>query len=63
MDWTEIWKWIAGVIAALIAGGLVIKLAFTAKSSKRKSVRVVVQKDIKAGGDVIGGDSIKKTKN
>lgn len=61
MDWFEVAKWVAGLATALIAGGLVIKLAVKNKSSKDNSVRIVSQKYNNAGGDIIAGDSVKKT--
>lgn len=60
MDWFEIVMWAAGVIAAIIAAGLVIKLTITRKSSSDSSVRIVSQKNNQAGGDIIAGDSVKK---
>jgi len=57
MDWSEIATWVAGVVALGIGGGLVFRFV----SSKNTSVRVTSQKNNRAGGDIIGGDSVKKT--
>lgn len=61
MDWHEILKWAAGAIAALVAGGIVIKLTFNRKHTATGDVRITTQNNNKAGGDIIGGDSTKKT--
>jgi cell division septal protein FtsQ len=61
MDWFETMKWVAGVIAAIVGAGLVIKLTYSRKSSNDSSIRVVSQKGNHAGGDIIAGDSVKKT--
>ena len=60
MDWTEIGKWIGGIIAAAVATGLVFKFAFVRKSSKTS--RTVTQTNNRAGRDIVGGDSIDNSK-
>lgn len=57
MDWSEIAKWVAGIVALVFGGGLAFKFV----SSRNTSVRMTSQKNNKAGGDIIGGDSAKKT--
>lgn len=61
MDLADVWKWVAGAVAALVTGGVVFKLTSSSRSSKDSSVRVVTQNNNRAGGDIIAGDSIKKT--
>lgn len=63
MDWSEIWKWIAGVIAAIAVSGIAIKYASSRKSSRRSNTNIVSQKKNTAGGDIVGGNSTKITKN
>ena len=58
MDLLEIGKWVLAAIAALAAAGVVIKIVLVRKSSTTKSERTVIQKNNKAGRDIIGGDSI-----
>lgn len=60
MDWQAIAKWVGVVIAAAVAAGLVIKLTISHRRSSKSSVRVVSQKNNRAGGDIIAGDSVKK---
>lgn len=61
MDWIAIGKWAAGILAAAIAAGIVIKFTVNRHNSSKSSIRVTSQKNNKAGGDIIGGDSVKKT--
>ncbi|MDF3081480.1 hypothetical protein [Burkholderia sola] len=60
MDWQAIAKWVGVVIAAAVAAGLVIKLSVSLRRSSKSSVRIVSQKNNRAGGDIIAGDSVKK---
>lgn len=60
MDWIAIGKWIAGVIVAAIAAGIVFKFTVNRRNYSKSSIRVTSQKNLKAGGDIIGGDSVKK---
>lgn len=56
MDPQEIWKWFAGIVAAIVGGGLIFRFVFVKKSQKLK--RTVTQKNNRAGRDIIGGDKI-----
>jgi cytochrome c-type biogenesis protein CcmH/NrfF len=56
MDWQEIGKWAAGIVAIIIGGGLVFRFAFVRKSNR--SERTVTQNNNRAGRDIIGGDKI-----
>ncbi|WP_156162574.1 hypothetical protein [Burkholderia sp. MSHR3999] len=60
MDWQAIGKWVGVVIAAAVAAGLVVKLTISLRRSSKSSVRVVSQKNNRAGGDIIAGNSVKK---
>ncbi|WP_157654315.1 hypothetical protein [Burkholderia ubonensis] len=60
MDWQAIAKWVGVVIAAAVAAGLVVKLTISLRRSSKSSVRVVSQKNNRAGGDIIAGNSVKK---
>jgi hypothetical protein len=51
---TDNWKEIAGVLAALIAGGLVVKFMRVRMSG---SSNYVDQRNVKAKGDVVGRDN------
>lgn len=61
MELSEILTWVGAVVAALVAGGFVIKFAINKKNSKIGDVRITTQSNNTAGGDIIGGDSVKKT--
>ena len=61
MDWIELAKWGGGILAAAIAGGFVFKRVTTRRSAN--SVRIVSQKNNTAGGDIVAGNSIKKSDN
>lgn len=56
MDWQEIGKWIAGIVATIVGGGFVFRFIFVKKN--HSSERTVVQKNNRAGRDIIGGDKI-----
>lgn len=56
MDWQEVGKWVAGIVAAIVGGGLVFRFAFVRKS--QNSTRTVTQSNNRAGRDIIGGDKI-----
>lgn len=58
MDWLEFLKWAGTGIAAAVAGGFVYKRVTTRKSTS--SIRLVSQKNNRAGGDIIAGNSVKK---
>jgi hypothetical protein len=58
MDWMEIGKWVAGILA----GGVVFKFVSNRISSKKSSIRITSQKNNSAGGDIVGGDSTKTEK-
>ena len=60
MDWLSIGKWIAGIVAVIVTAGIVIKVVVSTRNSKSKSTRFVSQKNNRAGGDIIAGDSMKK---
>ncbi|MBQ0960223.1 hypothetical protein KAK06_14810 [Ideonella sp. 4Y11] len=60
MDWVAIGKWAAPIIAAIIAAGIAFKFTIDRRKSSKSSVRITSQKNNKAGGDIIGGDSVKK---
>ncbi|WP_143135416.1 hypothetical protein [Burkholderia ubonensis] len=60
MDWQAIAKWVGVVIAAAVAAGLVVKLTISLRRSSKSSFRVVSQKNNRAGGDIIAGNSVKK---
>lgn len=60
MDWEVIGKWVAGIVAALVASGVVVKLVVMRRISNRSSIRVVSQKNNIAGGDIVAGNSAKK---
>ncbi|WP_238913010.1 hypothetical protein [Achromobacter insolitus] len=62
MDWSEIGKWLAGIIAAVVAGGLTLKLVSYRLTSKKTRVHITSQKNNSAGGDIIGGNSVKTIK-
>lgn len=61
MDWEVIGKWVAGIVAALVASGVVVKLVVMRRTSNRSSIRVVSQKNNIAGGDIVAGNSAKKS--
>lgn len=56
MDWQEIGKWVAGIIAAIVGGGLIFRFAFVRNS--HSSERTVTQNNNRAGRDIVGGDKI-----
>jgi hypothetical protein len=56
MDWQEIVKWAAGIVAAIAGAGLVFRFAFVRKSQNSK--RTITQNNNRAGRDIIGGDKI-----
>jgi len=58
MNWQEMGKWVAGIIAALVAGGLVFRFVLIRKSGNNQ--RSVTQTTNRAGRDIIGGDKIDK---
>jgi len=58
MGWFEIARLAGVVVAAAVAGGLVYKRVVTRKSST--NIRVVTQNHNTAGGDIVGGDSVKR---
>lgn len=60
MDLLEFAKWAGGAIAAILAGGFVYRRVTT--RSSRSSFRVVSQKNNRAGGDIVGGNSTKINK-
>lgn len=62
MDMTELGDWALKVLAALAVGGLVVKFAISRRDSKRSALRITSQRNNVAGGDIIGGDSVKKGK-
>lgn len=62
MDWIAICKWAAGALAAAIGTGIVIKFTVNRHNSSKSSIQITSQKNNKAGGDIIGGNSVKKTK-
>lgn len=55
MDWNEIGKWALALATAVIGGGIAFKYVRKSKSSSNS--RTVIQKNNKAGRDIIGGDS------
>jgi uncharacterized protein involved in exopolysaccharide biosynthesis len=61
MDWVSVGKWVAGIIATVVAAGVVLKFTVNRSNSSTSSVRITSQKGNNAGGDIIGGDSVKKT--
>lgn len=61
MELVTIVKIVAGVLIALFAVGVVIKITANWNDSSNRSMRITSQKNNKAGRDIIGGDSIKKT--
>ncbi len=61
MEVAEFWKWVGGIVAAIAATGLIVKVAINKRKSKN-DVRVVNQTGNIVGGDIIGGDSIKRSK-
>ncbi len=61
MEFLTIAKILAGVLIALFAVGVVIKITVNWNNSSNRSIRFTSQKHNKAGRDIIGGDSIKKT--
>lgn len=55
---SEILNFVAGVISGLVAGSFItLKIVNTHKLGPQS--RHITQKNIKAGGDVVGGDSTK----
>jgi hypothetical protein len=58
MEWQEAGKWIAGLIAAAVGGGLVFRFVFVKKNNN--SERSITQNNNRAGRDIIGGDKIDK---
>jgi hypothetical protein len=56
MDWQEIGKWAAGVVTAVVGGGLLFRFVSVKKSNN--SERTVTQKNNHAGRDIVGGDKI-----
>lgn len=58
MDWQDIGKWVAALILAAVGGGAVFRFVFVKKNNK--SERTVIQKNNRAGRDIIGGDKIDK---
>jgi hypothetical protein len=61
MDWSTVGKVLLALVAA-IAGGLVIKVAVSRRTSRRTEIRFVSQKNNVAGGDIVAGDSTKEQK-
>jgi hypothetical protein len=59
MDLILLAKWAIGVIAAAIAGGFAYKRVITNKS--KSSFNIVSQKNNRAGGDIIAGNSVKNS--
>lgn len=62
MELTGISEWILAAIAAIGAIGLTVKLSTNRKSSKSTIKHTVTQNNNSAGRDIIGGDSIDKSK-
>lgn len=62
MDMTDLGNWALKALAVLAAGGLVIKFAISRRDSKRSALHITSQKYNVAGGDIIGGDSVKRGK-
>lgn len=58
MEWQEIGKWVAAIIAVVVGGGLALRFVFVRKSSS--SERSITQSHNRAGRDIIGGDKIDK---
>lgn len=58
MDWVTVGKWLAGIVAAIAAAGVVVRFVFVRKSSHGN--RSVTQTNNHAGRDIIGGDKIDK---
>lgn len=56
MAWTEILAWAAGVIAAVVGTGFTLKLIISNKKIDKSQTIKVTQKNIQAGGDVVGGN-------
>ena len=60
MDWTKIILAIVAVIGTVVASGAIIKMRNSRNSRKTTRIHKVNQKNIEAGGDVIGGNKITK---
>ncbi len=60
IEWAEVGKWIAGLFAVAVGGGLVVR--FTRSSSQNSQTSIVSQKNNTAGGDIIAGNSVKNEK-
>jgi hypothetical protein len=58
MEWQEIGKWVAAIIAVVVGAGLAFRFVFVRKSSI--SERSTTQSGNHAGRDIIGGDKIDK---
>jgi len=59
MDWNQILLAVIAAIAALITTGAALKFVFKRKTTNRKSIHIVSQKNNTAHGDIIAGDSVK----
>jgi hypothetical protein len=60
MDWSTIGT-IGVALAGAIAGGFIIKIVISGRTSRRTDTRIVSQKKNEAGGDIVAGDSTKTT--
>lgn len=60
MEAADILK-ILAAIAVVFAAGFTLKIAIGQRKSSKNDVRFVSQKNNVAGGDIVAGDSTKKT--